>query len=100
MNVLDIFIWFQEDQITLTGNDASIRESTMYAHACFLIKSMSERDEHIRDISVNLLIQIRDKFPQVGINGYTSLWKLHINLCNINQLTMKNAGPLEFVLSG
>ncbi|ESQ30374.1 hypothetical protein EUTSA_v10012090mg, partial [Eutrema salsugineum] len=49
-----------EDRISLTGKDASIRESTMYAHACFLIKNMSQRDEHIRDISVNLLIQIRD----------------------------------------
>ncbi|KAG7573163.1 Armadillo-type fold [Arabidopsis suecica] len=54
-----------EDRISLTGKDASIKESTMYAHACFLIKNMSQRDEHIRHISVNLLIQIRDKFPQV-----------------------------------
>ncbi|CAN6927714.1 unnamed protein product [Brassica oleracea] len=54
-----------EDRISLTGKDDSIRESTMTAHACFLIKNMSQRDEHIRDISVNLLNQIRDKFPQV-----------------------------------
>ncbi|KAJ0242191.1 Phosphatidylinositol 3-/4-kinase [Hirschfeldia incana] len=54
-----------EDQISLTGKDDSIRESTINAHACFLIKNMSHRDEHVRDISVNLLNQIRDKFPQV-----------------------------------
>ncbi|KAH0920787.1 hypothetical protein HID58_020805 [Brassica napus] len=54
-----------EDRISLTGKDDSTRESTMNAHACFLIKNMSQRDEHIRDISVNLLNQIRDKFPQV-----------------------------------
>lgn len=64
---MEMFIWFQEDRISLTGKDDSIRESTMNAHACFLIKNMSQRDEHIRDISVNLLNQIRDKFPQVGI---------------------------------
>ncbi|WZY96960.1 hypothetical protein YC2023_069289 [Brassica napus] len=54
-----------EDRISLTGKDDSIRESTMNAHACFLIKNMSQRDEHIRDISVKLLNQIRDKFPQI-----------------------------------
>ncbi|CAD5315026.1 unnamed protein product [Arabidopsis thaliana] len=54
-----------EDRISLTGKDARNRELTTYAHACFLIKSMSQRDEHVRDISVNLLTQLRDKFPQV-----------------------------------
>ncbi|XP_019091150.1 PREDICTED: phosphatidylinositol 4-kinase alpha 1-like [Camelina sativa] len=53
-----------EDHKSRTGYDASIIESTTEAHACFLIKSMSQRDEHIRDISVNLLSQIREKFPQ------------------------------------
>lgn len=65
---MNIFIWFQEDKISPTGKDASIRESTMYTHACFLIKSMSQRDEHIREISAKLLIHIWNKFPQVGIN--------------------------------
>ncbi|KAF2608454.1 hypothetical protein F2Q68_00043396 [Brassica cretica] len=54
-----------EDRISLTGKDARNRELTTYAHACFLIKSMSQRDEHVRNISVNLLTQLRDKFPQV-----------------------------------
>ncbi|KAL0722968.1 hypothetical protein Bca4012_037567 [Brassica carinata] len=54
-----------EDRISHTGKDARNRELTTYAHACFLIKSMSQRDEHVRDISVNLLTQLRDKFPQV-----------------------------------
>lgn len=66
--MLPIFIWFQEDRISHTGKDARNRELTTYAHACFLIKSMSQRDEHVRNISVNLLTQLRDKFPQV--NGY------------------------------
>ncbi|PIA62368.1 hypothetical protein AQUCO_00200400v1 [Aquilegia coerulea] len=48
-----------------TGIEAEKRETTLCAHACFLIKSMSERDEHIRDISANLLIQLKDRFPQV-----------------------------------
>ncbi|CAK7329726.1 unnamed protein product [Dovyalis caffra] len=58
-----------EDRITETGNEADVRESTLFSHACFLIKSMSQREEHIRDISVNLLTQLRDKFPQVLWNS-------------------------------
>ncbi|XP_042499214.1 phosphatidylinositol 4-kinase alpha 1-like isoform X2 [Macadamia integrifolia] len=54
-----------EDRISETGNEAEIRESTLSAHACFLIKNMSQRDEHIRDISVNLLTQLKDRFPQI-----------------------------------
>ena len=69
MNVFDTLIWFQEDRITETGNEASVRESTLFSHSCFLIKSMSQREEHIRDISVNLLTQLRDKFPQVVLFG-------------------------------
>ncbi|GLT58161.1 hypothetical protein SLA2020_310800 [Shorea laevis] len=58
-----------EDRITETGDDAETRESTLFAHACFLIKNMSQREERIRDITVNLLIQFRDKFPQVLWNS-------------------------------
>ena len=65
MNIINALIWFQEDRITETGNEANVRESTLFSHACFLIKSMSQREEHIRDISVSLLTQLRDKFPQV-----------------------------------
>lgn len=55
----------QDERISETGIKAEERESTLSAHACFLIKSMSQREEHIRDVAVNLLTQIRDKFPQV-----------------------------------
>ncbi|OVA09140.1 Phosphatidylinositol 3-/4-kinase [Macleaya cordata] len=58
-----------EDRVSETGNEAETRESTLSAHACFLIKSMSQREEHIRDISVNLLSQLKDKFPQVLWNS-------------------------------
>ncbi|GMJ06801.1 hypothetical protein like AT1G49340 [Hibiscus trionum] len=61
-------LWL-EDRISETGNEAVIRESTLFAHACFLINSMSQRDERIRDISVNLLIQLRDRFAQVLWNS-------------------------------
>ncbi|XP_042500732.1 phosphatidylinositol 4-kinase alpha 1-like [Macadamia integrifolia] len=54
-----------EYRISETGNEAKIRESTLSAHACFLIKNMSQREEHIRDISVNLLTQLKDRFPQI-----------------------------------
>ncbi|CAM8929529.1 unnamed protein product [Rhodiola kirilowii] len=54
-----------EDRISELGNDADVRDDTLSAHACFLIKNLSQRDEHIRDISVKLLTQLRDKFPQL-----------------------------------
>lgn len=43
-----------------------VKETTLAVHACFLIKSMSQRDEHIRDVSVKLLSLLRDRFPQVS----------------------------------
>ncbi|KAL5722458.1 1-phosphatidylinositol 4-kinase [Ranunculus cassubicifolius] len=57
------------DRVCETGNEAERRELTLSAHACFLIKSMSERDEHIRDISASLLTQLKDRFPQVLWNS-------------------------------
>ncbi|XP_052198254.1 phosphatidylinositol 4-kinase alpha 1 [Diospyros lotus] len=58
-----------EDRTTGTGNEAEVREFTLSAHACFLIKSMSQREDHIRDISVNLLNRLRDRFPQILWNS-------------------------------
>lgn len=55
----------QEDRASETGPEAEIRESTLSVHACFLIKNLSQRDEHVRDISNTLLTQLREKFPQV-----------------------------------
>lgn len=57
-----------ESQICETGDAAEVRESTLAVHACFLIKSLSLREEHIRDVSINLLSQLRERFPQI-------LWK-------------------------
>ncbi|KAE8692688.1 Phosphatidylinositol 4-kinase alpha 1 [Hibiscus syriacus] len=62
-------VFWLEDRISETGNEAVIRESTLFAHACFLINSMSQREERIRNISVNLLIHLRDKFSQVLWNS-------------------------------
>ncbi|XP_030545471.1 phosphatidylinositol 4-kinase alpha 1-like isoform X3 [Rhodamnia argentea] len=58
-----------EDRISDTSIGAVTRDSTLCVHTCFLIKSMSEREECIREIAVNLLIQLRDKFPQVLWNS-------------------------------
>ncbi|KAE9586651.1 hypothetical protein Lal_00004922 [Lupinus albus] len=54
-----------EDRVSEIGHEAEARDSILTMHACFLIKSLSQREDHIRDISENLLPQIRDKFPQV-----------------------------------
>ncbi|GER42249.1 phosphatidylinositol 4-kinase family protein [Striga asiatica] len=58
-----------EDRASDTGPEAEVRESTLSIHACFLIKNLSQRDEHVRDISVSLLTQLRDKFPQILWNS-------------------------------
>ncbi|CAL9779627.1 unnamed protein product [Musa acuminata subsp. burmannicoides] len=58
-----------EEKISDIGQEAEIRESVLSAHACYLIKNLSQRDEHVRDISVNLLTQLREKFPQVLWNS-------------------------------
>ncbi|KAL2254732.1 phosphatidylinositol 4-kinase alpha 1 isoform X2 [Sesamum indicum] len=58
-----------EDRASETGPQAEVRESTLSIHACFLIKNLSQRDEHVRDISVSLLTQLRDKFPQILWNS-------------------------------
>ncbi|XP_058075440.1 phosphatidylinositol 4-kinase alpha 1 isoform X2 [Magnolia sinica] len=58
-----------EERISEIGNQAEIRESILSAHACFFIKSMSQREEHVRDISVSLLTQLKDRFPQVLWNS-------------------------------
>lgn len=67
LGIIDILIWVQEERTAETGKEAEIKESTLFAHACFLIKSMSQREEHLRDTAVNLLTQLRDKFPQVKL---------------------------------
>lgn len=54
-----------EERVSGMGDEAVMRDSTLSIHACFLIKAMSLREEHIRDISVLLLVRLRDKFPQV-----------------------------------
>lgn len=66
----------QEDRASETGPEAEVRESTLSIHACFLIKNLSQRDEHVRDISVSLLTQLRERFPQVK----TALWFCHLSL--------------------
>ncbi|KAI3781599.1 hypothetical protein L2E82_11617 [Cichorium intybus] len=59
--------FMMEAQICETG-DAVVRESTLAVHACFRINSLSVREEHIHDVFVNLLSQLRERFPQI-------LWK-------------------------
>lgn len=66
-----------EERISETGDGADARDSTLSVHASFLIKAMSQREEHVRDISVNLLVQLRDKFPQILWNSPCMDWLLY-----------------------
>lgn len=56
---------WMEDRVSEIGQEAEGRDSILTMHTCYLIKSLSQREDHIRDIAENLLIQLRDKFPQV-----------------------------------
>ncbi|XP_008775172.2 phosphatidylinositol 4-kinase alpha 1 isoform X2 [Phoenix dactylifera] len=58
-----------EERISDIGEEAEKRESILSAHACFLIKNLSQRDEHVRDITVNILTQLKERFPQVLWNS-------------------------------
>ena len=65
MHHINCLLCSQEDRISDIGLQADVRESALSVHACFLIKSMSQRDEPVRDVSVKLLTQLKEKFPQV-----------------------------------
>ncbi|KAL1309165.1 hypothetical protein HN51_051848 [Arachis hypogaea] len=54
-----------EDRVSEIGHEADARDSILTVHTCFLVKSLSQREDHIREIAENLLTQISDKFPQV-----------------------------------
>ncbi|CAH9107177.1 unnamed protein product [Cuscuta epithymum] len=58
-----------DDRRSETGKVAETRESTLSVHACCLIKNLSQRDEHVRNISVNLLNQLKDRYPQIILNS-------------------------------
>ncbi|XP_042066521.1 phosphatidylinositol 4-kinase alpha 1-like isoform X1 [Salvia splendens] len=62
-------ITWLEDRASVIGPEAEIRESTPSVHACFLIKNLSQRDEHVRDISFTLLTQLRERLPQILWNS-------------------------------
>ena len=48
-----------------------MRESVLSSHTCFLIESSFHREEHVRDISLVLLNQLKDKFPQVVLHRFS-----------------------------
>lgn len=93
----------QDDRTSETGQIAETRESTLSAHACFLIKNLSQRDEHVRDISVNLLNRLKDRYPQVEIPfvvyisnySYFLSWNFLLLCCSV-----PNSNPIMvYVLS-
>lgn len=65
MHQIKCILCSQEERTSDIGEEANVRESVLSVHAGFLIKSMSQRDEHVRDLSVKLLTQLKEKFPQV-----------------------------------
>ncbi|KAJ4791345.1 Phosphatidylinositol 4-kinase [Rhynchospora pubera] len=60
---------WMEERISDIGQEADEREAVLSCHACFLIKNMAQRDEHVRNIAVDLLFKLKEKFPQVLWNS-------------------------------
>jgi PI4-kinase N-terminal region len=65
----DSLIKIQEERVSDIGQEADEREAVLSCHTCFLIKNMAQRDEHVRNISVDLLFQLKEKFPQVSFTA-------------------------------
>ncbi|KAL2653163.1 hypothetical protein R1flu_021291 [Riccia fluitans] len=53
------------DKASAIGKEGEEREAIIVAHACFLIKMTSHREECIRDLADTLLSQLKKKFSQV-----------------------------------
>ncbi|PKA52366.1 Phosphatidylinositol 4-kinase alpha [Apostasia shenzhenica] len=70
-----------EEKVSDFGKGADLVVQVLSAHSCFLIKNMSQRDENIRDISMNLLTQLKERFPQVLWN-YSCLDSLLFSVHN------------------
>jgi phosphatidylinositol 4-kinase A len=71
VELLEVTVLFniQEERVSDIGQEADEREAVLSCHACFLIKNMAQRDEHMRNISVDLLFQLKEKFPQVNFTA-------------------------------
>jgi len=82
------YFYLQEDRISATGDEAEKREAIVSAHACFFIQNVSHRNEHVRDISINLLSQLRNRFPQVDIDLLVD----SLVFVNLNLLKMLHLG--------
>ncbi|KAL0536256.1 hypothetical protein IC582_025199 [Cucumis melo] len=78
-----------EKRISEIGNEATVRNSILNAHTCFLIKSLCQREDHIREVAVTLLTQFRDKFPQVMWNS-SCLDSLLFSMHNHSPTTIVN----------
>jgi hypothetical protein len=97
-------VCLQEDRVSEIGHEAEGRDSILTMHTCFLIKSLSQREDHIRDIAENLLTQLRDRFPQVNFQRVcmyvvflvSSIW--FSGILYILRLNYIFAGFMGFVL--
>ncbi|KAG0561044.1 hypothetical protein KC19_9G032800 [Ceratodon purpureus] len=64
----DAALTWLEKRVATSGVEVVDKEKVLVSHACFLIKLGTHREEAVRELADSLLIQLRDRFPQV-------LWK-------------------------
>lgn len=61
-------MFLQGDKGTITEYDAKQKIPVITAHACFLIRAGSHREEFIRELADSLLTRLKITFPQVLID--------------------------------
>lgn len=65
----DAALTWLEKRVATSGIEVVDKEKVLVSHACFLIKLGTHREEAVREVADSLLIQLRDRFPQVLWNG-------------------------------
>lgn len=56
--------WLGEERL-FSGDEIEVKQGILTAHACFLIKHATHREESVREMADSLLNQLKNKFPPV-----------------------------------
>jgi hypothetical protein len=71
----------------------------LVSHACFLIKLGTHREEAVREVADSLLIQLRDRFPQVSVLSAGSFGWQYISIVVDWQVLKPSSADLEVLLA-
>lgn len=68
-SAFDAALAWLDNRVATSGAEVVEKERVLVSHACFLIKYGTHREESVRELADKLLIQLKEKFPQVLWNG-------------------------------